>query len=98
MERRRIETPYRLHLVAADGTRTPAATHGVVIELGPGREVELDLAPHPHHATGLPITACPAEERDIASALVVRLGAANVIHLPVERRPILPEVSPDQPA
>ncbi len=93
MKRQRIDPPYKAYLVAADGTRTPVDAHGIVIEFGPNLELELDLAPHPNHAGGLPIHAGPErtlaelESSGFSSSLVVRPGASNVIHVFVERHP-----------
>jgi hypothetical protein len=93
MKRERIDPPYKAYLVAPDGTKTPVVAHGIVIELGPNLELELDLAPHPNHAGGLPIRAGPErtlaelENSGFSSSLVVRPGASNVIHVLVERHP-----------
>src|SRR5262249_33740418 len=96
MKRKRIDPPYKAYLLSADGSRTPVTAHGIVIELGPDLEVELDLAPHPNHAGGLAITTGPErtladrEKSGFSSSLLVRPGACNVIHVFLERHPWRP--------
>ncbi len=102
MKRNRIDPPYRTRLVSADGTETPVDAHGIIIELGPGLELDLDLAPHPNHAGGLVICAGPSlslaelEKGGLYSSLAVRPGASNVIHVFVERHPWGPICEDDQ--
>lgn len=84
--------PYRVHAVDADDRRTPLEAHGVVVELGGGKEVWIDFAPHPAWAGEL-VMMTPSPENGVAfwtagksDTFEVAAGASNVLHVRVTRR------------
>ncbi|MEZ7860808.1 MAG: hypothetical protein QMB70_06805 [Aeromonadaceae bacterium] len=82
---------YPTYLITASGERIPLEANSLVIELAPGRELELDLVAYPNHEGQLTIRA--GSELDAGnhggqlSLLVVRPGASNLVHIGVERLP-----------
>lgn len=82
---------YPTYLITASGERIPLAADSLVIELAPGRELELDLVAYPNHEGQLTIRA--GSELDAGnhggqlSLLVVRPSASNLVHIGVERLP-----------
>jgi hypothetical protein len=88
----RVSPPYRAYALDADGTRTPLEAHGLVVELRPGIEVEIDFAPHPSFAGRLTMYTPPTtqmrqvQEQGILDDFTVVFGAQNVLHVWVERR------------
>lgn len=85
-------SPYKAYSLDAQGRRTPLEAHGVVIELRPGIEVEINLAPHPNFLGRLPMTTPPMAEMERlyneghVDDFAVVFGASNVLHVLVERR------------
>jgi hypothetical protein len=88
----RISPPYRAYSLDARGNRTPLEAHGVVIELRPGIEIEVNLAPHPNFRGRLPVHTPPMAEMErlydegLVDDFAVVFGASNVLHVMVERR------------
>lgn len=82
---------YPTYLITASGERIPLEADSLVIELAPGRELELDLVAYPNHEGQLTIRA--GSELDAGnhggqlSLLVVRPSASNMVHIGVERLP-----------
>ncbi len=82
---------YPTYLITASGERIPLEADSLVIELAPGRELELDLVAYPNHEGQLTIRA--GSELDAGnhggqlSLLVVRPSASNLVHIGVERLP-----------
>jgi hypothetical protein len=94
MQRTRLNPPYKAYAVSADGNRTPLDAHSIVVELGAGAELELDLAPHPNFDGELSIRAGPEQSLEHMQqtgsypSLVVRAGAANALLVSVEHHHI----------
>ena len=92
MKRERVSPPYRAYTLLADGTRQPLEAHGVVVELRPGIEVEIDFAPHPGCEGQLVMLTPPPPEmgrvqkQGIFDDFVTFFGGSNVLHVWVERR------------
>ena len=84
--------PYKVYALGADGSRSSLQAHGIVVELRPGIEVEVEFAPHPNFAGHLVLTtpATPRMEAEYRAGNIddfsVIFGAANVLHVLVERR------------
>ena len=80
---------YPTYLITASGERIPLEANSLVIELAPGRELELDLVAYPNHEGQLTIRA--GSELDAGnhggqlSLLVVRPSASTLVHIGVER-------------
>ena len=93
MKRTRIERPFKTYALGKDGKRRLLdGAYGLVIELRPGIEVELDLAPHPNHDGEL-VMMTPRPRRmkrlfdqGIIDTFAVMFGGENVLHVSVERR------------
>lgn len=84
--------PYRVFALDANGHKRPLEAHGVVIEIRPGVEVEVDFAPHPNFAGQL-VLFTPAiarmerlQRNGVLDDFVVVFGGSNVLHVAVERR------------
>lgn len=91
--------PYKVYVLASDGSRSPFAARRLVVELRPGIEVEIELDPHPNHAGHL-ILSTPATSRMEAEYrsgniddFSVIFGATNVLHVLVKRRRNRPQPS-----
>jgi hypothetical protein len=84
--------PYKAYSLDEQGNRTPLKAHAVVVELRPGIEIEVDLAPHPNFRGQLPIVTPPMAEmkrlydEGRVDDFAVLFGASNVLHVMVERR------------
>lgn len=84
---------HKVFALNANGKRTPLDAHGVIIELRPGIEVEIDFAPHPNFSGRLLMRTPPTRRmRTVYEAgwlddFAVIFGATNVLHVFVERRP-----------
>ena len=84
---------YPTYLITASGERIPLEADSLVIELAPGRELELDLVVYPNHEGQLTIRA--GSELDAGnhsgqlSRLVIRPSASNLLHVGVEHLPWL---------
>ena len=82
---------YPTYLITASGERIPLEANSLVIELAPGRELELDLVAYPNHEGQLTIRA--GSELDAGnhsgqlSRLVIRPSASNLLHVGVEHLP-----------
>jgi hypothetical protein len=91
-KRQPISPPYKAYSLDADGTRRPLEVHGVVIELRPGIEIEINFAPHPNLRGHLTMCTPPAAQMERAydegmiDDFAVMFGASNVLHVWVERR------------
>jgi hypothetical protein len=92
MRRQRISPPYKAYALDAEGKRRPLRAHGIVVELRPGIEVEIDFAPHLGFAGQLCMLTPPPREMERTQAkgilddFAVGFGGANVLHVWVERR------------
>ena len=92
MKRERIAPPYKVHALRADGVRVPLDAHGLVVELAPGIEVEIDFAPHPGFRGHLVMFTPPPRrmkrifDQGKVDDFAVIFGASNVLHVFVERR------------
>jgi hypothetical protein len=92
MKRQRLASPYKAYALDADGKRTPIRAHGIVVELRPGIEVQIDFAQHPNFAGQLCMLTPPPHEMERTQAkgilddFAVGFGGANVLHVWVERR------------
>ena len=102
----RIDPPYKAYALGANGARRPIDAHGIVIELRPGIEVEMDLAPHPGFAGHLILSTPPRPrmkrlyDAGKVDDFAVVFGGSNVLHVLVERRirlPRKPRRRPKQP-
>ena len=88
----RIAPPYRVFVLRPNGGRQPLDAQSIIVELQPGIEVEIDLAPHPNFAGNLIISTPPTQhmkrlyEAGKVDSFAVVFGAANVLHVKVERR------------
>ncbi|GAA4503001.1 hypothetical protein [Pseudaeromonas paramecii] len=82
---------YRVYAVDGEGQRQPLSVHGLVIELEPGKELELVLQAHPNHPGQLLVRTGSELEAGSAggslAVLVVRPGGCNQLHLAVEHHP-----------
>jgi hypothetical protein len=100
MKRERVSPPYRAYALLADGSRRPLEAHGVIVELRPGIEVEIDLAPHPGWRGQLVMLTPPPPEMErvqkqgIFDDFVTFFGGSNVLHVWVERRDRSAQASP----
>jgi hypothetical protein len=88
MRPERREPPYRAYAVSKGGSRAPISANEIHVELGPGLEIQIGLVPHPNHRGGLPLRAGRLDEtsRGVFSGFLIVPGAANVIHLYVQRQ------------
>jgi hypothetical protein len=92
MKRQRIAAPYKAYALDADGKRRPLRAHGIVVELRPGIEVEIDFAPHPNFEGQLCMLTPPPPEMERTQAkgilddFAVGFGGGNVLHVWVQRR------------
>lgn len=91
MRRERVDPPYKAFALLANGTRVPLEAHGVVVEVRPGVEIEIDFAPHPNFAGHLTLYTPPcARMKKVygegnSDSFAVVFGATNVLHVFVER-------------
>ena len=92
MKRKRIDPPYKAYALRANGSRVPLEAHGIIVELAPGIEVEIVLAPHPGFAGHLSLLTPPPPrmkrlyDEGKVDDFAVYFGASNVLHVWVERR------------
>lgn len=92
MKRKRIDPPYKAYALRANGSRVPLDAHGIIVELAPGIEVEIDFAPHPGFAGELTLMTPPPPrmkrlyDEGKVDDFAVSFGASNVLHVWVERR------------
>jgi len=91
MTRKRVP-PYKAFVLDSTGARVPLVGTAIVIELSPGVEVELNLAPHPAFAGRL-VLMTPAfadmarlQGEGRRDDFAVTFGASNVLHVMVKRR------------
>jgi hypothetical protein len=83
---------HRAYVLLANGVRKPLKARGIVVELRPGIEIEIDLAPHRNFAGQLVLFTPPRStmkaELDAGNAddFAVLFGGANVLHVLVDRR------------
>jgi hypothetical protein len=88
----RLDPPYKAYALGANGARQPLDAHGIVIELRPGIEVEMELAPHPGFAGHLILFTPPRSrmkrlyDAGKVDDFAVVFGGSNVLHVLVERR------------
>lgn len=92
--------PYPMEFIARNGCRTPLRDQnvcGLVAFLGGGKEVELDLAPHPGFR-GHVVAFAPAisnmaafQTKGVLDDFFVHFGASNVLHICVDRRETEPQ-------
>ncbi len=91
MKRERIE-PYRVYALNADGRRRRLKACGLIVELRPGVEVEIDFAPHPNFSGRLCLLTPPASrmrrvyDEGTVDDFAAIFGASNILHVLVERR------------
>ena len=82
---------YQAYFLGEDGQRIPVLGDTLVVELSPGKEVQVDLCYHPAHEGNLTIRTGSELESDnhsgMLSLLVVRPGASNLVHVGVEHYP-----------
>jgi hypothetical protein len=92
VKRTRIDPPHKLFAVGARGGRKRIHASTLIVELRPGVEVEIDLAPHPGFAGHLVLLTPPATrttrlfDAGVVDDFAVLFGATNVLHVLVERR------------
>jgi hypothetical protein len=92
MRTRRRLPSYAAYVVGLDGRRHRVTGQSIVVELQPGIEVEMDLAPHPNFAGQLVLFTPPAQraqslyQQGVVDDFAVVFGASNVLHVLVERR------------
>lgn len=93
-----LQKTYRAFLITPSGERLPLEGQALVVELEPGKEIELDLTPHPNHPGDLVVRT--GSELDVGNRaghlamLVLRPAACNLVHLSVEHHP-WQEVAPE---
>jgi len=92
MKRQRVDPPYKAYALGANGTRRRLDAHGIIVEVRPGIEIEIDFAPHPNFAGELTLFSPPcARMKRLYDAgkvddFAVAFGASNVLHVLVDRR------------
>jgi hypothetical protein len=90
----RIDPPYTAYAVGPRGARKRIRAQSIVVELGEGAAVEINLAPHPNFAGELVLVTPPYRvmkrtyDAGIADDFKVWSGGANVLHVGVKRRPL----------
>jgi hypothetical protein len=84
---------YKVFSLQRNGARRLLDPHeAIIIELQPGIEVEVNLAPHPNFAGDLVMYTPPTRqmkrlyEAGKVDSFAVVFGAENVLHVKVERR------------
>ena len=91
MKRKRCQ-PYKLFVLGSNGSRTRIEAKDLIVELRPGVEVQIDLAPHPNFEGELVLETAPQRymqrryEAGFNDTFATIFGAANVLHVMVERR------------
>ena len=82
---------YQAYLLDPQGERVPLSGDSLIIELAPGKELQVELLSHPNHEGSLTVRAGSELESGnhagLLSLIVVRPGASNLIHLGVEHYP-----------
>ena len=92
MKRNRLDPPHKMYVLPANGRRERIKARQLIIELGKGIEIEVDLAPHPNFAGQLVLFAAPTAQMEqlydegTVDDFNVAFGGPNVLHVFVNRR------------
>jgi hypothetical protein len=84
--------PYKVFVLGKNGKREPLEARALVVELQPGIEVELNLAPHPGFAGDLILLTPPTRRMQTlykqgkVDSFETSFGGENVLHVRVVRR------------
>ena len=84
--------PYKLFVLGKNGKREPLEARALIVELEPGIEVEICLAPHPGFAGDIVMFTPPTRRMETlykqgkVDSFETNFGAENVLHVRVVRR------------
>ena len=83
--------PYKVYVLRSNGVKERIDAQDIIVELRPGVEVQLNLAPHPAFAGQLTIVTPPYRrmkrlyDAGHVDSIASYFGGANVLHIAVER-------------